>query len=164
MHPLPIRYSPFPIFINMIYRCFWVLVLALFQITLPVQKSSATPIEPGLTCSTENPAELPEPPLFQEQPSIPSLWLAAKLFGGDILNKWFVAPEDETLVILIVDRLVWRQMDYLDRYQFVNKFATVARQYGYNTLVCNVISDRPQAAYFCHFDATPLICDLELDL
>lgn len=147
----------------MIYRCFVLLALALFPIILPVQKSSATPIEPTLTCSTEDLSELPEPPLFQEEPSIPSLWFVAELFGGDILNKWFVDPEDETLVILIVNHLVWRQMDYLDRYQFVNKFATVAREYGYNTQVCNVISDRPQGAYFCHFDANPLICDLELD-
>jgi len=55
-------------------------------------------------CPTGNAANFPDPPLSQASKSVPSLWLAQKLFGGKLLDRWFVDPGN-TWVIIIVNRL-----------------------------------------------------------
>ncbi|MDY6804174.1 MAG: hypothetical protein SXA11_10260 [Cyanobacteriota bacterium] len=147
---------------NKISKLFWLFALAFCQTIFPVRQPVALALTPFSVCPTASPEELPDPPLSQTQPTIPSLWLAEEIFGGNVLNKWFVEPS-ETWVILMVNHLIWKEMDYFDRYQFVHKFGRVSRQYGYNTLVCNFIQEEGQAAYFCDFDADKLVCNLELD-
>ena len=145
-----------------ISRLFWLFVLTFYQIIFPFKKAIAFDVITPLICPTSDFAELPDRPLSQTQPTIPSLWLAEEIYGEYVLSKWFV-DASQTWVILIVNQLVWKEMDYIDRYQFVSKFGAVSRQYGYNTVVCNLLEEKGKAAYFCNFDADELVCHLKLD-
>lgn len=110
-------------------------------------------------CPTGNAANFPSPPLSQTEKSVPSLWLAQKLFGGKLLDRWFVDPGN-TWVILIVNRQLWSLLDYMERYQFVNRFGTVASDYGYNVRVCNR-QGAALAVYSCKGDRLSCRIDLE---
>lgn len=110
-------------------------------------------------CPTGNAANFPAPPLSQAEKSVPSLWLAQKLFGGKLLDRWFVDPGN-TWVIIIVNRQLWSLLDYMERYQFVNRFGTVASEYGYNVRVCNR-QGTALAVYSCQDDRRFCRIDLE---
>ncbi len=104
-------------------------------------------------------ANLPSPPLSQTAKSVPSLWLAQKQFGGKLLDRWFIDPGN-TWVIIIVNRQLWSLLDYMERYQFVNRFGTVASEYGYNLRVCNR-QGTALAVYSCQGDRLTCRIDLE---
>src|SRR6476469_5004259 len=110
-------------------------------------------------CPAGNAANLPSPPLSQTEKSVPSLWLAQKQFGGKLLDRWFVDPGN-TWVIIIVNRQLWSLLDYMERYQFVNRFGTVASDYGYNVQVCNR-QGTALAVYSCKGDRLTCRIDLE---
>ena len=110
-------------------------------------------------CPTGNIANLPPPPLSQAEPSVPSLWLAEKLFGGKLLDRWFV-DRSNTWVIIIVNRQLWSLLDYMERYQFVNRFGAVSSEYGYNLRVCNR-QGTALAVYACKGDRLSCKIDLE---
>ena len=110
-------------------------------------------------CPSGDISNFPSPPLSQTQKSIPSLWLAQKQFGGKLLDRWFVDSSD-TWVILIVNRQLWSLLDYMERYQFVNRFGTVASEYGYNLRVCNR-QGTALAVYSCKGDR--LNCNIDLE-
>jgi hypothetical protein len=110
-------------------------------------------------CPSGDVSNFPSPPLSQTQKSVPSLWLAQKEFGGKLLDRWFVDPSD-TWVILIVNRQLWSLLDYMERYQFVNRFGTVASEYGYNLRVCNR-QGTALAVYSCKGDRLKCKIDLE---
>jgi hypothetical protein len=121
------------------------------------EQSAAFSQEP--VCPTGNAANFPPPPLSQTEKSVPSLWLAQKQFGGKLLDRWFVDPGN-TWVILIVNRQLWSLLDYMERYQFVNRFGTVANDYGYNVRVCNR-QGTALAVYSCKGDRLNCRIDLE---
>lgn len=145
----------------------FLLIICAFFLPSLLREKSTIALAQTSVCLSTNWYQLPSPPLSQKELSIPSLWLAKSQFGGKLLDQWFV-ESDNNLVILIVNRQIWSLLDYLDRYQFINHFGTVARSYGYNIRVCN-----PQgevlAVYSCNFYSTennvssPLSCKLELD-
>ncbi|MEG4066950.1 hypothetical protein QUA42_06290 [Microcoleus sp. Pol11C2] len=110
-------------------------------------------------CPTGNAANFPSPPLSQTEKSVPSLWLAQKLYGGKLLDRWFVDPGN-TWVIIIVNRQLWSLLDYMERYQFVNRFGSVASEYGYNVRVCNR-QGNALAVYSCKGDRQSCKIDLE---
>ncbi|MCZ0898882.1 hypothetical protein ON021_03055 [Microcoleus sp. HI-ES] len=121
------------------------------------EQSAAFSQEP--VCPTGSAANFPSPPLSQSEKSVPSLWLAQKLFGGKLLDRWFVDPGN-TWVIIIVNRQLWSLLDYMERYQFVNRFGTVANDYGYNVRVCNR-QGTALAVYSCKGDRRFCRIDLE---
>ncbi|MCG4880622.1 hypothetical protein L0P06_11165, partial [Amedibacillus dolichus] len=70
----------------------------------------------------------------------PSIWWAKEQFGGKLLDNWLAYPAKEKSVAridLIVNRQIWSLLDYVERYEFVNNFCNVARDYGYNVRVFN---------------------------
>jgi hypothetical protein len=109
-------------------------------------------------CPTGDVTNFPSPPLSQSQKSVPSLWLAQKEFGGKLLDRWFV-DSSNTWVVLIVNRQLWSLLDYMERYQFVNRFGTVANEYGYNLRVCNR-QGNAVATYLCR---DRLSCKIDLE-
>jgi len=111
------------------------------------------------TCPTGNAANFPPPPLSQTEKSVPSLWLAQQQFGGKLLDRWFVDPSN-TWVIIIVNRQLWSLLDYMERYQFVNRFGIVSSEYGYNMQVCNR-QGTALAVYSCKDDRRVCRIDLE---
>jgi len=93
----------------------------------------------------------------------PSLWWAAEQFGGKLLENWLAYPQKRR-IDLVVNRQLWSLLTYLERYQFVNRMGTIARSYRYNLRVL----DRQQpdfilAAYTCHFQIDPVLCNVDLE-
>jgi hypothetical protein len=110
-------------------------------------------------CPTGDAANFPSPPLSQTEKSTPSLWLAQKQFGGKLLDRWFV-DRSNTWVIIIVNRQLWSLLDYMERYQFVNRFGAASSEYGYNLRVCNR-QGTALAVYACKGDRQS--CKIDLD-
>jgi hypothetical protein len=93
--------------------------------------------------------------------TLPSLWWANEQFGNKLLNNWCAYP-DQRRVDLVVNRQIWSLLTYLERYEFVNHFATVARDFKYNLRVFNQ-QRRLLATYNCNFSAAPESCEMWLD-
>ncbi|WP_199249559.1 hypothetical protein [[Phormidium] sp. ETS-05] len=105
------------------------------------------PVEPPLDLSLLEPGAEPEAQnvltmtsISQVGLTVPSLWWEREQFGGKLLDNWLAYPGDENQlgrVDLVVNRQIWSLLDYLQRYEFVQHFGFVARDYGYNTRVFN---------------------------
>lgn len=99
----------------------------------------------------------------QQTLTTPSLWWAKEQFGDKLLDNWLAYPANSTTaarVDLVVNRQIWSLLDYLQRYEFVNQFGTVARDYGYNVRVFNYQKEL-LATYTCNFNSNQ--CSLQLD-
>lgn len=97
----------------------------------------------------------------------PSLWWPKDQFdpfAGKLLTNWLAYP-NEHRVDLVVNRQLWSLLDSFGRYSFVNKFGTVAREYGYNTRVFILNQpNTPLATYTCNFSTAPPLCDINFEL
>lgn len=133
--------------------------IALFLSFATIIAPQPTALAQPPACPTGDTANFPSPPLSQSEKSVPSLWLAQKQFGGQLLDRWFVDPSN-TWVIIIVNRQLWSLLDYMERYQFVNRFGTVSSEYGYNMQVCNR-QGRTLAVYSCKGSRSRCKIDLE---
>ncbi|OKH21599.1 hypothetical protein NIES593_15395 [Hydrococcus rivularis NIES-593] len=102
--------------------------------------------------------------ISQEALTVPSLWWAKEQFdpfGGRLITNWIAYPK-ERRIDLVVNRQLWSLLNYMDRYRFVNKFGTVARDYQYNLRVF----DRQQkclAIYSCNFNTNPNQCEIHFE-
>lgn len=94
------------------------------------------------------------------QLSIPSLWWIEKelanlqQFGNKFIQEWIAYPSQDNSpgrVDLLVNRQQWSLLDYIQRYEFVNKFGAIARSFGYNTRVYDNPDRAPIALYACNF-------------
>ncbi|MDY6781933.1 MAG: hypothetical protein SW833_05170 [Cyanobacteriota bacterium] len=98
----------------------------------------------------------------QSEMTLPSLWWAQEQFGeGKLLVNW-IAHLQEKRLDLIVNWQLWSVLSYVERYSFVHRFGTVARQYGYQLKVFDQRSEC-LALYTCNFDAAVSPCSIELD-
>lgn len=103
--------------------------------------------------------------ISQQELTVPSLWWAKEQFGDNLLGEWIAYPIDGNTpgrVDLVVDRQNWSLLDYIERYEFVNSFGAVARDYGYNVRVFNY-QQQLLATYTCDFTATLPQCNIKLD-
>lgn len=99
--------------------------------------------------------------ISQENLTIPSLWWRRDQFRDEkLLQNWFAFPEKRR-IDLLVNRQLWSQMDYLDRYSFINHFGTTARYYGYEL---RVFDRQPKclAIYNCSLQAATYECNVDL--
>ncbi|MEC4815636.1 MAG: hypothetical protein SAK29_20520 [Scytonema sp. PMC 1069.18] len=102
----------------------------------------------------------------QSSLTVPSLWWAKENFDNNVLDNWIAYPASETepgRVDLIVNQQVWSSLDYIQRYDFINRLGTTARSYGYNTRVFNYQQDR-LATYTCNFNTTPSSCSIDMNV
>ncbi|NJO19977.1 MAG: hypothetical protein HC838_07810 [Spirulinaceae cyanobacterium RM2_2_10] len=91
----------------------------------------------------------------------PSLWWARQQLDEDkLVVDWLALPGMRRVEVL-VNRQVWRSLDYLERYSFVNRFGTTAHQYGYEL---RVFDPDPQcvAIYNCVLNETSPQCVVDL--
>ena len=123
--------------------------------------------EAAIPTSTSNTISLTEM-------SRPSLWWAREQFsarqrfGSQLISVWAAydgKPNQLGRVDFFVNRQLWSQLDYLERYTFIHEFGTVANSYGYNVRVFN---ERQEflAAYTCNSSPTPQstpVCNTTLD-
>ena len=103
--------------------------------------------------------------ICQQQLTLPSLWWADAQFGDKLLENWLTYPADSTAaarIDLVVNRQNWSLIDYLERYEFVNHFGTVARDYGYNLRVFNYQREL-LATYTCDFTISPRLCSIQVE-
>ncbi|MCU0569062.1 MAG: hypothetical protein MUF49_20980 [Oculatellaceae cyanobacterium Prado106] len=84
----------------------------------------------------------------------PSLWWARQLYGEDLLSNWLAQPAGDRLpnrVDLLVNQTVWNRYNYLNRYSFLTRIGTAARDFGYSTRIFNAQGEL-LGAYICDFD------------
>jgi hypothetical protein len=91
--------------------------------------------------------------------TIPSLWWTAEQIAADkkytdkFLQGWiaYLTQNGEPgRVDLLVNRQIWTQMNYISRYEMINRFSTIARNYGFNIRVFSS-QDVLSGAYTCDF-------------
>ncbi|MBW4479159.1 MAG: hypothetical protein KME54_20460 [Tolypothrix brevis GSE-NOS-MK-07-07A] len=101
----------------------------------------------------------------QGQLTIPSLWWAKENSENKLLDNWIAYPAAGTQkarVDVIVNQQFWSILDYLERYNFVNRVGSLARNYGYNIRVFNYQQER-LATYTCNFNTSPILCMIKID-
>ena len=103
--------------------------------------------------------------IYQGQLTVPSLWWAKENSEKKLLDNWIAYPASNTepaRVDLIVNRQIWSLLDYMERYGFVNRLGSVARNYRYNVRVFNYEQQR-LATYTCNFSTRPTLCSIEMN-
>jgi maltodextrin utilization protein YvdJ len=99
--------------------------------------------------------------------TIPSLWRVKENTESKLLDNWLAYPQTEqepARVDLIVNQQIWSLLDYLERYDFLNRFGTAVRQDGYNV---RVFSNQQEllATYTCNFTSKDQpLCNIQWNL
>ncbi|AHJ29275.1 hypothetical protein PN465_05245 [Nodularia spumigena CS-584] len=132
--------------------------------TSPVPSPSDAPLELALltqpngdviTANTINPEGL----------TTPSLWWEKENSENKLLDNWIGYPANEqepARVDLIVNQQIWSLLDYLERYDFVNRLGSSARKDGYNVRVFNY-QQNLLATYTCNFVTSPISCRIQIN-
>lgn len=97
--------------------------------------------------------------------TIPSLWWAVEQFDpldGKLVTNW-EANKTTKVIHLIVNSRFWRTLDYIDKYSFINRFGSVARDYNYNLKVLTQQKDC-LAVYTCNWSGTLPNCRINFDV
>ncbi|MBD2501935.1 hypothetical protein [Anabaena azotica] len=97
--------------------------------------------------------------------STPSLWWAKDISENKLLDNWIAYPATENesrRVDLIVNQQIWSLLDYLERYNFINRLGSTARRDGYNVRVFNYQKEL-LGTYTCSFNYSPANCNIQLN-
>jgi hypothetical protein len=116
--------------------------------------------------------------------TIPSLWWTRDLlvatkpyFNPKLIEGWLVcapgvqaqsgrvcklAPQRPGRVDMLVNAQLWSVLDYLHRYEFLNRLGTAASECGYNIYVFSTES-KLLSDYTCQFPDRPNDCTLRTD-
>ncbi len=115
--------------------------------------------------SISNKTKIISEKIIKNQESIPpNLWWAKEqfdLFDGRLVTNWIADTEKQNIDI-IVNRQLWSTLNYLERYRFVNKFGTVARENQYNLRIFNQ-QQKCLVTYLCDFQITPFQCKMTFE-
>jgi hypothetical protein len=68
--------------------------------------------------------------------TMPSLWWTTEQLPEKLVTNW-IANRSQKQVYLLVDTQYWNVLDYIDRYQTIDRIGRVAQGYGYNLKICN---------------------------
>ncbi len=87
-------------------------------------------------------------PVFRK--SMPSLWWTQDQLPNKLVLNWLAYPTKKR-IDLVVNSQFWNNLEYLERYQLVNRYGLVARRYGYNVRIFNLkfSEEQPIVAYTC---------------
>jgi hypothetical protein len=66
----------------------------------------------------------------------PSLWWPSEQFSSKLVTNW-IADRTQKQIYLLVGAKSWHLLDYIDRYQTIDRFGRVAHSYGYNLNICD---------------------------
>ncbi|MBF2046446.1 MAG: hypothetical protein EDM05_000590 [Leptolyngbya sp. IPPAS B-1204] len=135
-----------------------------------------TPLDPALfqPGASIDPAVVTPDRISQTGLTPPSLWWAeeqfanlswvgesfgntgciAERFSQELLNYWLAYPGTDGTprrVDLLVNQEVWGNCNYLQRYVFVNRFGTAAKEFGYSVRVFNLQGEL-LGAHICEFN------------
>lgn len=101
--------------------------------------------------------------IHPERLTVPSLWWAQQNSEKKLLDNWIAYPASEkepARVDLIVNQQIWSLLEYVERYDFVNRLGSAARNFGYNVRVFNYQKE-PLATYTCNFSTSPALCSIQ---
>ncbi|MBA3922830.1 MAG: hypothetical protein H0X31_14480 [Nostocaceae cyanobacterium] len=139
-------------------------------IILPTRLMAIQPSTASLDLSILEP-EVIVPPnvttadtVSQDNLTAPSLWWAKQESENKLLDNWLAyqnSGNEHARVDLVVNQQVWTLLDYVERYDFVNRIGTVARQSGYNVRVFDYDRNR-LASYTCDFQQQAS-CSIQMD-
>jgi hypothetical protein len=131
--------------------------------TPPIPSPSSAPLQLDLltkpknyviTANTINPTQL----------TVPSLWWAQANSETKLLDNWIAYPafeKESARVDLIVNQQIWSLLEYVERYDFVNRLGSAARSFGYNIRVFNYQKES-LATYTCNFSISPAFCSIQM--
>jgi len=95
----------------------------------------------------------------------PSLWWVKDSSENKLLDNWIAYPATESearRVDLIVNQQIWSLLDYLERYNFINRLGITAGRDGYNVRVFNYQKEL-LGSYTCSFNSIPTNCNIQLN-
>jgi hypothetical protein len=101
----------------------------------------------------------------QSELTVPSLWWAKDNSENKLLDNWIAYPAsggESARVDLIVNHQIWSLLDYLERYNFVNRLGYTARNYGYNIRVFNYQQEL-LGTYTCSFASSQASCRINMN-
>jgi hypothetical protein len=101
----------------------------------------------------------------QSELTVPSLWWAKDNSENKLLDNWIAYPasgRESARVDLIVNQQIWSLLDYLERYDFVNRLGYTARNSGYNVRVFNYQQEL-LGTYTCSFTSSPTSCKIDMN-
>ncbi|MDZ8264549.1 hypothetical protein [Nostoc sp. ChiQUE01b] len=101
--------------------------------------------------------------IHPERLTVPSLWWAQQNSEKKLLDNWIAYPasnKEPARVDLIVNQQIWSLLEYMERYDFVNRLGSAARNFGYNVRVFNYQKE-PLATYTCNFSISPALCSIQ---
>jgi hypothetical protein len=111
--------------------------------------------------------------IHQDNLAVPSLWWVKENTENKLLDNWIAHPKtanQAARVDLIVNQQLWSLLDYLERYEFINRVGTFARSYGYNIRIFNQNEKQHLASYTCNFQETdtnskivPTLCSIQME-
>lgn len=99
-----------------------------------------------------------------EKLTVPSLWRVKENTENKLIDNWLAFPNSEAepaRVDLLVNQQIWSLLDYLERYDFVNRLGSAVRKDNYNLRVFNYQREL-LAAYTCNFNSSPVSCNIQL--
>jgi len=145
-------------------------LLTILTIILPTRLMAAQPSVAPLDLSILEPEAIVPPNVItadtvsQDNLTPPSLWWARQESENKLLDNWLAyqnSGNEHARVDLVVNQQVWTLLDYVERYDFVNRIGTVARQSGYNVRVFDYDRNR-LASYTCDF-LPQASCRIQMD-
>ncbi len=131
--------------------------------TAPVPSPSDAPLELALL-TQPNGAVMTAKTINPEGLTTPSLWWEKENSENKLLDNWIAYPANDEAparVDLIVNQQIWNLLDYLERYDFVNRLGSSARKDGYNVRVFNYQKNL-LATYTCNFVTSPTPCRIQM--
>jgi hypothetical protein len=131
---------------------------------VPASISCEAPINPQLLAGKPEGNIITAKTISQQGLTIPSLWWAQEQFdpfGGRLITDWIAYP-NQRRIDLVVNRQLWSLLNYVDRYRFVNKFGTVAREYKYNLRIFDR-QNKCLVTYACNFQVSPNRCEIDFE-
>ena len=125
---------------------------------LPPLSLPLTPSEKNLTAKSK-----PSPTPPDQAVNYQLWWLKDQLeqLEKGLLVSWLVDAPNQRLDI-VVDRQLWSQLNYLQRYRFVYHLGNVAREKHYNLRIFNQ-QNKCLVAYHCHFEKIPATCAMAFE-
>ncbi len=126
-------------------------------------KASTAPLELSLLAKPNN-SVMTSATISQRYLTIPSLWRAQKSAENKLLADWIAYPASATepaRVDIIVNQQIWSLLDYLERYDFINRLGTSVRKDKYNVRVFNY-QEEFLGSYTCDFNVESGLCKIDI--
>lgn len=131
--------------------------------TTSVPRPSNAPLELSLLTKPKS-SVITATTINQRNLTLPRLWWAKDSAEKKLLDNWVAYPASKAepaRVDLVVNQQIWTLLDYLERYDFINRLGTAARRDNYNVRVFNYQQEL-LGTYTCNFSISPALCNIQM--